>query len=98
MFVKSAIIMSNFFYLKWRHVAFVAFFVELVSFTGLNFRLITPFIGWTDDNGYIYEIIGEIIIKEYHTVLDCRFTGNRFSYIYSIIIFLGNMGGGSIFN
>lgn len=61
-FVKSAILMRSFFYLKWRHVAFIAFFVELVSFTGLNFRLITPFIGWNDTNGYVYEVIGELIL------------------------------------
>ena len=61
-FVKSAILMRSFFYLKWRHVAFIAFFVELASFTGLNFRLITPFIGWNDTNGYVYEVIGELIL------------------------------------
>ncbi|WP_406544655.1 sensor histidine kinase [Pseudobutyrivibrio sp.] len=61
-FVKSAILMRSFFYLKWRHVAFIAFFVELASFTGLNFRLITPFIGWNDANGYVYEVIGELIL------------------------------------
>ncbi len=61
-FVKSAILMRNFFYLRWRHVAFIAFFVELASFTGLNFRLITPFIGWNDANGYVYEVIGELIL------------------------------------
>ena len=38
-FVKSAFLIRSFYYLKWRHVAFVAFYVELVSFTGLNFRL-----------------------------------------------------------
>lgn len=61
-FVKSAFLMRSFYYLKWRHVAFIAFFVELASFTGLNFRLITPFVGWNDTNGYIYEIIGELIL------------------------------------
>ncbi|MCR5194727.1 MAG: GHKL domain-containing protein [Pseudobutyrivibrio sp.] len=65
-FLKSSIVMSGFYKLKLRHVAFIAFFVELVSFTGTNTALILLRLGfnWSINwiGAYLSEIAGELIL------------------------------------
>ena len=65
-FLKSAIVMSGFYKLKFRHVAFIAFVVELASLTGTNVALILFRLGfnWSVNfiGAYLTEIIGELIL------------------------------------
>ncbi len=63
-FLKSSILMTSYYQINAKHVAFAAFFVELVSFAGCNVRILTPFFHWKDNliNGYVYEILGEIVL------------------------------------
>ncbi len=65
-FFKSSIVMAGFYKLKVRHIAFIAFFVELVSFTGSNAGLLFVKLGinWSTDiiGSHLIEIAGEIIL------------------------------------
>lgn len=64
MLVKSAMLLSSFFEVHMQQVAFVVFFVVLVSFVGLNVSLITSFLPWPSGQigAYLCEVAGELIV------------------------------------